>query len=68
MFSASADLYDAIYGAFKHYAAESATVARLLRGANPHLGVRIMTAYSIVTSNIGLKPPGWYGVANGSHR
>ena len=35
MFSASADLYDAIYGAFKDYAAESAAVARLLRGANP---------------------------------
>jgi len=35
MFTASADLYDAIYGAFKDYAAESAAVARLLREANP---------------------------------
>jgi SAM-dependent methyltransferase len=35
MFSASAELYDAIYGAFKDYAAESAAVAGLLRAANP---------------------------------
>jgi SAM-dependent methyltransferase len=34
MFSASADLYDAIYSAFKDYAAESAAVAQLLREAN----------------------------------
>jgi SAM-dependent methyltransferase len=35
MFKASADFYDAIYGAFKDYAAESAAVARFLRAANP---------------------------------
>ena len=43
MFSASADLYDAIYRAFKDYAAESAAVARLLRGANP----RCMTVLDV---------------------
>ena len=43
MFSASADLYDAIYGAFKDYAAESAAVAQLLRGANP----RCMTVLDV---------------------
>jgi SAM-dependent methyltransferase len=34
MFEASADFYDAIYGAFKDYRAEAAAVARRLRQAN----------------------------------
>ncbi len=36
MFSTSAEFYDAIYGAFKDYAAESMVVAQLLHQANPH--------------------------------
>jgi SAM-dependent methyltransferase len=35
MFSASAEYYDVIYGAFKDYATEVAQVARLLRRVNP---------------------------------
>ena len=35
MFSRSAELYDAIYGSFKDYAAESAAIATLVRGAAP---------------------------------
>lgn len=35
MFTESAELYDAIYGAFKDYEAEAAAVATLIRGVNP---------------------------------
>src|SRR5512144_2010387 len=35
MFTASAELYDLIYGAFKDYAAETTQVAELLRRVNP---------------------------------
>lgn len=35
MFSASAELYDAIYGSFKDYRGEVATIERLFRGLNP---------------------------------
>ena len=35
MFSRSADVYDAIYGAFKDYAAEATTIAALVRSAQP---------------------------------
>lgn len=34
MFSASADLYDAVYGSFKDYAGESAALTRLLHATN----------------------------------
>ena len=37
MFSESADLYDAIYGAFKDYPAESARIAAILRAAQPQV-------------------------------
>ena len=35
MFSESAHLYDAIYRAFKDYAAEATSIATLVRGAHP---------------------------------
>ena len=35
MFSASAELYDTIYGAFKDYRAEAAAIATLLHGMDP---------------------------------
>jgi ubiquinone/menaquinone biosynthesis C-methylase UbiE len=35
VFSRSAELYDAIYGAFKDYAAEATTIAALVRSAQP---------------------------------
>jgi len=38
MFSESADLYDAIYGGIKDYAAETAQIATLLRQAHPAAG------------------------------
>ena len=36
LFAESADLYDAIYGAFKDYAAESVAIATLVRTAHPN--------------------------------
>jgi SAM-dependent methyltransferase len=36
MFSESAELYDAIYGTFKDYVAESSAIAAVVRDAHPH--------------------------------